>query len=110
MTKVVRQGMKGMCANCGRLGHSLVVFFSLQANTLCNTMALLSETIAITAKEDHLVLWDLNQGEAVQVVMLGPGDSGVAVHQVHCTSDAVVCDYGHSLCVVYFPALSTKFD
>ncbi|KAH6940213.1 hypothetical protein HPB50_026335 [Hyalomma asiaticum] len=63
-----------------------------------------------TLYQDHLVLWDLNQGEAVQVVMLGPGDSGVAVHQVHCTSDAVVCDYGHSLCVVYFPALSTKFD
>lgn len=89
-------------------GHLLHTLY--QANTLCNTMALLSETIVITAKEDHLVLWDLNQGEAVQVVMLGPGDSGVAVHQVHCTSDAVVCDYGHSLCVVYFPALSTKFD
>ncbi|XP_077514894.1 SREBP cleavage activating protein isoform X3 [Amblyomma americanum] len=89
-------------------GHLLHTLY--QANTLCNTMALLSETIVVTAKEDHLVLWDLNQGEAVQVVMLGPGDSGVAVHQVHCTSDAVVCDYGHSLCVVYFPALSTKFD
>lgn len=89
-------------------GHLLHTLY--QANTLCNTMALLSETIVITAKEDHLVLWDINQGEAVQVVMLGPGDSGVAVHQVHCTSDAVVCDYGHSLCVVYFPALSTKFD
>ncbi|KAH7962533.1 hypothetical protein HPB52_016757 [Rhipicephalus sanguineus] len=95
----------------GHLLHTLYqARFTIFANTLCNTMALLSETIVITAKEDHLVLWDINQGEAVQVVMLGPGDSGVAVHQVHCTSDAVVCDYGHSLCVVYFPALSTKFD
>lgn len=89
-------------------GHLLHTLY--QANTLCINMALLSDNIVVTAKEDHLVLWDTNQGEAIQVVMLGPGDSGVAVHQVFCTSDAVVCDYGHSLCVVYFPALSTKVD
>lgn len=89
-------------------GHLLHTLY--QANTLCNNMALLSDNIVVTAKEDHLILWDVNQGEAVQMVLLGPGDSGIAVHQVHCTADAVVCDYGHSLCVVYFPALSTKFD
>ncbi|XP_064456623.1 sterol regulatory element-binding protein cleavage-activating protein-like isoform X2 [Ornithodoros turicata] len=89
-------------------GHLLHTLY--QANSLCRNMELLSENIVITAKEDHLVLWDMNHGEAIQVIMLGPSDSGVSIHQLHRTAEAVLCDYGYELCVVYFPALSTKVD
>lgn len=89
-------------------GHLLHTLY--QANSLCRNMELLSENIVVTAKEDHLVLWDINHGEAIQVIMLGPGDGGVGIHQLHRTTEAILCDYGYELCMVYFPALSTKVD
>lgn len=87
-------------------GHLL---HSLHVGGASPLLELLSDDIAVTARDDQLLLWDIHRGEPLQVVALGEAKAGVRTLS-KASANTLVCDYANDLCVVYFPALTSKSD
>ncbi|KAG1682612.1 Sterol regulatory element-binding protein cleavage-activating protein [Nymphon striatum] len=89
----------------GHLLHSLHLLQSY-----CNSIMMLTSNVLVTARQGSLVLWDINEGEAIRIVKLGNSDSSISVHQMKHTSTGVIVDYGQNLKVVPFPTMTEKVD
>ncbi|KAG8189219.1 hypothetical protein JTE90_013751 [Oedothorax gibbosus] len=89
----------------GHLLHSIAQDFNLH----CNLM-LLTNNIMVTTKEDNLVLWDVNHGEALRMIMVGSGDHSVYIRLLRLSGQSVVCDYGPQIFIINFPAISDKSE
>uniref|UniRef100_T1K2T8 Sterol regulatory element-binding protein cleavage-activating protein n=1 Tax=Tetranychus urticae TaxID=32264 RepID=T1K2T8_TETUR len=103
----------------GHLVHSLpnVRFphFCTQClNIWISGMVPLRSNILITAKEDHLILWDLSEAVPLRVINLSSfGDSKsscIKNLRIANNSRAVVCDYGKNVCFIHFPGVTQKSD
>lgn len=76
-------------------------------------MLLLQPNILVTAREDHLVLWDISEANPIRIVALDANcDKQLYIKSLGLSSQsrAVVCDYGKQLCVIHFPSVSEKSD
>ena len=97
----------------GHLVHTIY-----QHHSICRDMLLLARNILVTAREDHLVLWDVSEGRALRVVLLDGQQKAENRREGHYVrnirlaskSRAVVCDLGKYLCVVHFPGITQKDD
>ncbi|KFM63906.1 hypothetical protein X975_14018, partial [Stegodyphus mimosarum] len=58
----------------------------------------------VTTKEDNLVLWDVNHGEALRMIMVGSGDHSIHIRLLKLSGQSVVCDYGPQIFIINFPA------
>lgn len=85
-------------------GHLL---HTIRQHNLCNDLALLTSGIVVSANQNRLVLWDVNYGDALRVVILSTDDH-VVIRQLRIIGRAIVCTYGNELCVVHFPAMTEK--
>lgn len=79
-----------------------------QPYSICTNVVLLTNNVIVTAKEDHLVLWDVNHGETLQMISLGSYEQGAFVKELKLAGRALVCDYGSQLFVIHFPAIREK--
>ncbi|XP_067127513.1 LOW QUALITY PROTEIN: sterol regulatory element-binding protein cleavage-activating protein [Centruroides vittatus] len=79
-----------------------------QPYSICHNVVLLTNNVIVTAKEDHLVLWDVNHGETLQMISLGSYEQGAFVKRLKLAGRALVCDYGSQLFVIHFPAIREK--
>jgi hypothetical protein len=80
---------------------------------VANDMVLLAPNILVTAKEDHLVLWDISEAKPLRLVLLDTsGDKQCYIKNVRLSSQsrAVTCDFGAQLCVIHFPGIEEKCD
>ena len=76
-------------------------------------MLLLSPNVLVTAREDHLVLWDISEANALRIVALDANcdkQNYIKNLKISSQSRAVVCDYGKQLCVIHFPSATEKCD
>ncbi|RWS31217.1 hypothetical protein B4U80_00513 [Leptotrombidium deliense] len=92
----------------GHLVHTIT-----QHHSLCSDMLLLTPNILVTAKEDHLVLWDISEASAIRIVNLhnlGDNKSYIKNLRISSRSNAVVCEYGKLLCFIHFPGITQKSD
>lgn len=84
-----------------------------QHHSICKEMLLLTPNILVTAREDHLVLWDISEANPLRIIALdsaGEKNNYIKCLRLSSQSRAVVCDYGKQLCVVHFPGVTEKDD
>lgn len=104
----------------GHLVHTIY-----QNHSLCREMVLLSPNILVTARDDHLVLYDISEGRAVRIVDVNEKDNIAnggghrnhlhdhrrsLIKNIRLSSRAVICDSGLQLCVIHFPGVTEKDD
>lgn len=76
-------------------------------------MIALTPNIIITAKDDHLIVWDISEGMPMRVILLdGTGDRQSFVKNLKISSPnrTAVCELGSQLCLIHFPTLTEKYD
>jgi hypothetical protein len=74
-------------------------------------MLLLTPNLLVTAREDHLVLWDISEAIPLRIIELDTNcdkQNYIKCLKLSSQSRAVVCDYGKQLCVIHFPSLTKK--
>ncbi|RWS16320.1 Sterol regulatory element-binding protein cleavage-activating protein-like protein [Dinothrombium tinctorium] len=84
-----------------------------QHHSLCSDMILLTSNILVTAKEDHLILYDISEASAIRIVNFnhsGDSKSYIKNLRISSRSRAVVCEFGKLLCIVHFPGVTQKND
>ncbi|XP_053205052.1 sterol regulatory element-binding protein cleavage-activating protein-like [Panonychus citri] len=93
----------------GHLVHSLP-----NQRSFCCGMVPLTPNILITAKEDHLILWDLSEATPLRIINLSSfGDnksSCIKNLRIANKSRAVIADYGKNICIIHFPGVTQKSD
>lgn len=88
-------------------------FFAFQHFSICKDMVLLTPNILITAREDHIVLWDISEANPIRIIILDPTESKqsyIKWLKLCSQSKTLVCDIGKQLCLVQFPGLTMKCD
>ncbi|XP_054168861.1 sterol regulatory element-binding protein cleavage-activating protein-like [Oppia nitens] len=82
-------------------------------HSFCREMLLLTPNILVTARDDHLVLYDVSEAVAIRMIELDANcdkQSYIKNLKMSSQSRAVVCDYGKQLCVIHFPSATEKSD
>lgn len=79
------------------------------SHTFSNKVLMLAQHLAVTGKNNGLVIWDVRTGECVKTIMLGHIPF-IFINQLFLLRDAVLCDYGKHLSIVRFPLITHKFD
>ncbi|CAG2162507.1 unnamed protein product [Oppiella nova] len=82
-------------------------------HSFCKELLLLTPNILVTAREDHLVLFDISEAIAIRIIELDANcdkQNYIKNLKISSQSRAVVCDYGKQLCVIHFPSVTEKSD
>lgn len=84
-------------------------------------MVIMESNILVTANDDELHLWSINEAKKIKVVKISEDEKFSLVRNLalsqqshpHQTrqqrQSAIVCDYGVHLCLIHFPQIK-KFD
>lgn len=76
-------------------------------------MVIMESNILVTANEDELHLWSINEAKKIKVVKISEDDKFWLVRNLALSQQsqqsAIVCDYGAHLVLIHFPKIK-KFD
>ncbi|XP_077383194.1 sterol regulatory element-binding protein cleavage-activating protein [Festucalex cinctus] len=76
-----------------------------------SSLGLISDSLLVTGGLGCVSFWDLNYGDLIQTVYLGPSSDGQGVRQLLVLNNAaIVCDFGSELSLVFVPAVLEKLD
>lgn len=75
------------------------------------SLGVISDGLLVTGGLGCVSFWELNYGDLLQTVYLGPSSEGQAVRQLLVLDNAaIVCDFGSELSLVYVPSVLEKLD
>ncbi|XP_019719303.1 sterol regulatory element-binding protein cleavage-activating protein isoform X2 [Hippocampus comes] len=89
-----------------------IKLYSIQQEAGCgSSLGLISDSLLVTGGLGCVSFWDLNYGDLIQTVYLGPSSDGQGVRQLLVLNNAaIVCDFGSELSLVFVPSVLEKLD
>uniref|UniRef100_A0A3B3QHK4 Sterol regulatory element-binding protein cleavage-activating protein n=1 Tax=Paramormyrops kingsleyae TaxID=1676925 RepID=A0A3B3QHK4_9TELE len=89
-----------------------IKLYSIQQDVGCGaSLGVISDGLLVTGGLGCVSFWELNYGDLLQTVYLGPSSEGQAVRQLLVLDNAaIVCDFGSELSLVYVPSVLEKLD
>ncbi|XP_061633902.1 sterol regulatory element-binding protein cleavage-activating protein isoform X3 [Phyllopteryx taeniolatus] len=89
-----------------------IKLYCIQQEVGCgSSLGLISDSLLVTGGLGCVSFWDLNYGDLIQTVYLGPSSDGQGVRQLLVLNNAaIVCDFGSELSLVFVPSVLEKLD
>nr|XP_049585255.1 sterol regulatory element-binding protein cleavage-activating protein isoform X2 [Syngnathus scovelli] len=89
-----------------------IKLYCIQQEAGCgSSLGLISDSLLVTGGLGCVSFWDLNYGDLIQTVYLGPSSDGQGVRQLLVLNNAaIVCDFGSELSLVFVPSVLEKLD
>ncbi|XP_057691011.1 sterol regulatory element-binding protein cleavage-activating protein isoform X1 [Corythoichthys intestinalis] len=89
-----------------------IKLYRIQQEAGCgSSLGVISDSLLVTGGLGCVSFWDLNYGDLIQTVYLGPSSDGQGVRQLLVLNNAaIVCDFGSELSLVFVPSVLEKLD
>ncbi|XP_077453989.1 sterol regulatory element-binding protein cleavage-activating protein [Stigmatopora argus] len=89
-----------------------IKLYLIQQEAGCgSSLGVISDSLLVTGGLGCVSFWDLNYGDLIQTVYLGPSSDGQGVRQLLVLNNAaIVCDFGSELSLVFVPSVLEKLD